>query len=354
MPSLRDSRLRRTFGAWLCLLVLTLSACGREAARVHESQLLALGTLVEVSVWGGDDEQVARAVRLVERRLQAIDHDLHAWHPGPLVDVNTGLAAGRTVTVSAELARLVRDGQAFERQSQGRFDPAIGRLIRLWGFQSDEPPQGPPPAAEAIAALLAEAPAMADLQLDGHRLSSRNRSVQLDLGAYAKGYAIDAAIAILRRQGITDAIVNAGGDLRAIGRHGSRPWRIGVRDPSGKGVIASLQLSGDRSVVTSGNYERYYEYEGRRYHHIIDPRTGRPARGLVSMTVVAGTAEQADAASTALFVAGPGAWPALAARMGIDEAMAIDERGHVAMTRAMAARVRFEVEPPPAVEIVEP
>ncbi len=351
MPSLTDAIRCR---AGLCLLVLMLSACGREAATVHESQLLALGTLVEVTVLGGSDEQAARAVQRVGRRLQAIDHDLHAWHPGPLVDVNTGLAAGRTVTVSAELARLVRDGQAFERQSQGLFDPAIGRLVRLWGFQGDDPPQGPPPAPEAIAGLLAEAPAMADLRLDGRRLASRNRSVQLDLGAYAKGYAIDEAIAILRRQGITDAIVNAGGDLRVIGRHGTRPWRIGIRDPFGKGVLASLQLSGDRSVVTSGNYERYYEYEGRRYHHIIDPRTGRPARGLVSMTVVAGTAERADAASTALFVAGPDAWPGVAARMGIEEAMAVDEQGRVTMTRAMAARVHFEVEPRPSVGIVGP
>ncbi len=333
---------RWPFRPWLVVLALSLSACGRNGPAVHETQLLALGTLVEVTVWDGEETRRARAIRAIEHRLQAIERDLHAWHPGPLSDVNAALAAGRSVTIGEELARLVADGQRFERLSQGRFNPAIGRLVRLWGFQSDDPPRGPPPAPETIRALLDEAPSMADLVVEDGRLSSRNRAVRLDLGAYAKGYAIDEAVAILRREGIGNAIVNAGGDLRVIGRRGDRPWRIGIRDPFGKGVAASLQLDGDRSVVTSGDYERYFEYDGRRYHHLLDPRTGRPARGLASVTVVADTAERADAAATALFVAGPRDWPVVAARMGIDDVMVVDARGRISMTRTMAGRIRLE------------
>jgi len=177
--------------------------------------------------------------------------------------------------------------------------------------------------------------------------------VALDLGAYAKGYAVDVAIEALRKRGIHNAIVNAGGNLRLIGSKGKRPWRIGVRDPRGAGVIASLEAGNDEAVITSGDYERYFDYQGQRYHHIIDPRSGYPARGAIATTIIARDGLSADVASTALLIAGPDHWRETARALGIEEAMLIDDKGVVHITRALMQRIHFEKEPAPRIDVVE-
>ena len=169
----------------------------------------------------------------------------------------------------------------------------------------------------------------------------------LDLGGFAKGVAVQRAVDLLLAQGIEHAIVNAGGDLRAVGRHGDRPWRVGVRDTRGPGVLALIEIAGDESVFTSGDYERYFMHEGRRYHHILDPRTGYPARGLASVTVIHPDAGLADAAATALFVAGPGEWPGVASALGTDMVMVVTDDGGIEMSPAMEPRIRFPGEKPP-------
>jgi len=168
--------------------------------------------------------------------------------------------------------------------------------------------------------------------------------VQLDVGAFAKGYAIDQAIALLQRHGINNAIVNAGGDLRAIGQRGQRPWRIGIRHPQQPGIIAALEIQGNESVFTSGNYERFYQHEGQRFHHIIDPRSGYPGNDTLSVTVIHSNAATADAAATALLIAGPQHWRTIARQMGIDQAMLVDKQLTVHMTPAMSRRVKLKQE----------
>ncbi len=133
-----------------------------------------------------------------------------------------------------------------------------------------------------------------------------------------------------------------GGDLRAMGRRNGRAWRIGIRHPRRPGVIAGIDIDGDESVFTSGDYERFFEYQGVRYHHILDPETGYPAIGTVSLTVIASNGALADASATALFVAGPGEWPELAQALGIELVMLVAGDGHLEMTAAMARRVTLE------------
>ncbi len=183
-------------------------------------------------------------------------------------------------------------------------------------------------------------------------LRSVNPAVQLDFGAYLKGYGVDRAMEALIELGIAHAIINAGGDLRAIGRRPERPWRVGIRDPRGPGVMASLEIEGDECVFTSGDYERYFDYEGVRYHHILDPRSGSSARGTMSVTVVHNNGAEADAAATALFIAGPDGWRETAQAMGIEHVMLVDEAGKVYVTPTLAARLTFEAAQPPTLEVV--
>lgn len=331
------------------MLAAVLAGCARAPEQVYKSQLLTLGTLVDISLWDVDEARAAAAVRAVEAALDEIHHLWHAWEPGELGRINDAIAAGERIAIDAETAAVLREAKRLAEASDHLFNPAIGRLVALWGFHGGTPEA--PPAPEAIAALLAAAPTMSALSIDDMQLSSDNPAVRIDLGAFAKGLGVDRAIAALRELGIEHAIVNAGGDLRAIGRHGERAWRVGVRHPVERGIIASLETSGDDSIFTSGDYERHFEYDGKRYHHILDPRSGQPATGTLSVTVLHDNATEADAAATALFVAGPERWREIAGRLGIEHVMLIDSAMTVYMTPAMAGRIRFEIDPPPRVII---
>jgi len=192
------------------------------------------------------------------------------------------------------------------------------------------------------------------LEIQSDQVSSRNRAVQLDFGAFAKGYAADLAIAKLHQLGIHNAIVNAGGNLKATGKKGDNPWLIGIRHPSGEGVLAAVAVRGEESVVTSGNYERFREYKGKRYSHIIDPRDGMPVEGFSSVTVIDPNGALADAASTALTVAGLSDWHRIARKMGIKYVMLVDAAGTVYVNPTMAERVQFQPNKKPKIVVSEP
>jgi len=339
----------------VCLILAsTLLVACQHKQEVYQAHILALGTLVDISLDGVDNAKAQAAVAAVTREMNRVQRDWHAWQPGRLMQINQQLAAGKSVQLSDDETRIMQQAINVSRRSDYLFDPAIGKLVALWGFHTDVRPDGPPPGAEAIHALVQQHPSMAALELKHGVLRSRNPAVKLDFGGFAKGIAINRSIAALRQLGIDNAIVNAGGDMRVIGSKGGQAWRIGIRHPRAEGVIASLQMQGDESIYTSGDYERYFDYHGVRYHHIIDPRTGMPAPGVTSVTVIHPDAALAEAADKALFIAGPSGFAAMTARLGITQAMLIDTEGTVYMTPAMSKRIHFEVIPLPTTVIVKP
>ncbi len=338
----------------LILLSLTLVACSGDDSpqRIHQ-QIYVFGTLVDITIDGAERERAEAAISAIDADFQRMHREWHAWKPGPLSAANQAIAAGKSAVIPDSLIPIIEHSRGLETRSEGLFNPAIGGLLQLWGFQADTPPNGPPPSPESIARWVDSGPSMAQVHLDGNAISSSNPAVQLDFGAFAKGYAVDLAIERLQEMGIANAIVNAGGDLRAIGRAaGQRPWRVGVRHPQGKGVLAAIEVSGDEAVFTSGNYERYREHEGVRYMHILDPRSGMPVQGVTTVTVLHENGALADAAATALVVAGVEGWPHIAKRLGLKAAMLVDEEGIVHLTPAMHERLSFEGEPP-TLDIVE-
>ncbi len=337
---------------------LGLGACLLPAVGALRAETLVgedmyvFGTLVSVDVMTRDREAARAAIADVSHAFTRQNRDWHAWKPGALGDLNRAIAAGRTLEVDPILLPLLHEVRDLARASGGLFNPAIGKLVGLWGFHHDELPVGAPPHAAAVAGLVAAAPSMDDLSFDGARVGSRNPHVQIDLGGHAKGVALNQALDRLAAHGFDDALVNLGGNLAVSGTHGGRPWRIGVRHPQGEGALAALEVSGRMAVVTSGTYERFRQDGDKRYPHIIDPRTGQPATHVVSATVLHPDAARADVAATALVVAGSTAWPAVARNLGVHEVMLVDEAGHVQLTPGMAAKVHF-VAPPASVTTVE-
>ncbi|MEX5729949.1 thiamine biosynthesis lipoprotein [Rhodovulum iodosum] len=321
-----------------CALLLVAVRAAR-VEQVHRETLYVFGTLVEIEIRGERRDTARAATTSVGRLLQSLHHDWHAWRPGALGDLNAAIAAGDAGNVDDRLAGVLRTGRRLACQSGGLFDPAIGGLIGLWGFHADTPPEGAPPARAEIEALLAARPRMTDLQIEGTRVRSANPAVQLDLGGFAKGAALDLAAADLRARGIENAVLNAGGDVNVLGTHGDRPWRVAIRDPFVWGAVGAVSLRPGEVLYTSGNYERYFEHDGERFAHIIDPRTGYPVREIVSVSVLDTDGARADAAATALSVAGRAGWPRVAAAMGVSAVLMITDSGALLATPAMADRL---------------
>lgn len=337
----RPWRAWRTLG-WVAMTGL-LFGCGREP--LYQSQAYVFGTLVDISIYG---ESEARARALSDHVLQQFQrlHDaLHAWKSDSTLDqLNTAFAAGQPAPVSPELAAMLADATRLSEQSGGLFNPAIGHLIQLWGFQRDEftPVNADP---REIEKWVRADPRMVDVMVENGHASSRNPAVRLDLGGYAKGWALDLAADYLRRQGVKGALVNIGGNIIAIGQHGERPWRVGIQHPRQPGPLATLALEDGWAIGTSGDYQRYFEANGQRYCHIIDPRSGRPAQGAQAVTVLLPPGPRAgvlsDALSKPLFISGATAWRAVARQMGIAHALLVDTNGNIQLTRAMRQRLKF-------------
>jgi thiamine biosynthesis lipoprotein len=326
----------------LALLLAVLGACAKPP--IVEQESYVFGTLVQVKVWGVDTALAHEAIGKVLREFDRLHRALHAWQPSELTILNAALAKGEKAKVSPELAAMVRDAAKQSAQSDALFNPAIGKLVALWGFHNDEYKPALPEAAK-VDALVKAKPQMSDLVIEGDTVRSTNRDVQLDFGGYAKGYALDRAAEILRKEGIVNALVNIGGNIIALGEHGNRPWKIGVQHPRKPSAIFSVDLYSGEAIGTSGDYQRYFEAGGKRYCHLIDPRSGWPVQGIQSVTVIAaagpGAGVLSDVASKPLFIAGVKDWRAAARKMGTEAAMLIDAQGEVYVTKPLAKRGEF-------------
>lgn len=330
----------------LVLIALFLSACGKEP--LYQSQSFVFGTRVDLTVYGANEAQAQQAMSAVQQELQRLHSMLHAWQPSELSRLNTAIAKGETMVITPELGRMLREATDISEQSGGLFNPAIGGLVQLWGFHADEfvPVQ---PDEAVITRWVKTNPQMHDISLQAlpggqFRASSRNPAVQLDLGGYAKGYALDRAVLILQQQHIRNALINIGGNVLAMGKHGDRPWRVGIQHPRSTGALATLALQDGEAVGTSGDYQRYFMLNNTRYCHLIDPRSGHPMQGVEAVTILTHGARAgvlSDAASKPLFISGTQGWRAAAQQMSLPEALLVDAKGEIHLTDGMSKRLEL-------------
>ncbi len=333
----------------LFVLASLLAACGQPAPWRQESYVF--GTRVELLIAGAPEAQARAAGNRALQEFDRLHRTYHAWQPSELSALNEAIAAGRTQDVTPEFAAYIREAQSVAAAGDHLFDPGIGRLIALWGFHTDDiQPRLPDP--DAVRAVLAQHPSVADLRLDGNRIASRNKAVALDFGGYLKGVALDRAAASLKADGIANALINIGGNVMALGTRDGRgtPWRVGIQHPRPQGVggapLASLELKDGEAIGTSGDYHRYFEVAGRRYCHLLDPRSGVPAEGTQAVTVLIAPGPSAgmrsDALSKPIFIAGT-EWRAMAKQLGVDAALKVGADGTAIATPAMKARLKVEV-----------
>mgnify|MGYP001824941822 CR=1 FL=1 len=324
--------------AWL------LSACSPATppGKTYHHSIFTFGTIIDISVHGVQPEQAERVFEQLEKDFHYMHVTWQPWQRSALRRNNDLLTYGEWFADAPSVRPMLARAQEIAIKSDHLFNPAIGKLVRLWGFHRAEHDTGFPPEASEIKKLVEANPRMDDIEIGPVKIRSKNPQVELDFGGFGKGVGIERSISLLRSQGIHNAIINAGGDLKAIGKKGDRPWRIGIRHPRQQDtVLAYLDIEGNESVFSSGDYERYFMFDGKRYHHIIDPRTGYPASGAQSVTVIHADAALADAAATAIFVAGVKDWQRIAAALGIEAVLLVDDQGTIHMTPAMQKRIHF-------------
>jgi FAD:protein FMN transferase len=298
-----------------------------------------MGSSLQVSLWTADEAGAAAAFDAVFAEFARLDRLMSVWKEGSDVERLNMAAGDRPVSVSAETIEVLTVARQVSEWSGGKFDVTFGALSGLWKFDQDQDDNIP--ARAAVAARLPDVD-YAALEVDAARKTAflRRRGMRAHLGGIGKGYAIDRASAILRGRGFEHFMIQSGGDLFVSGRRGDRPWHVGVRDPRGPAdrTFAALTLT-NGAFSTSGDYERFFMRNGRRYHHILDPDLGEPARGCRSVTINASTATVADALSTAVFVLGPEAGMALVERLPDVEGVIVTAKNEVLVSSGLKGRL---------------
>lgn len=274
--------------------------------RLVRSTRPVMGTLAEVGVVARDRRRARGAIDAAMAELVRVERAMTRFRSDSEIGRVNAAGAGTPVVVSEETARVVAEALRWADASGGAFDPALGRATELWSVESRVAPPGVDEAGRYAGRDLWRAIEPGRFR-GAPVIVRREADAAIDLGGIAKGHGVDRAVAALREWGVTSGMVNVGGDLYAVGESAEGdPWEVGVRDPSRPdGIAATLEVV-DRAVATSGDYERYFEHGGRRYHHLLDPRTGAPRSSpFHSVTVVADDVLSADAAGTATFGADP-------------------------------------------------
>jgi len=277
------SEVKPTQGNWTC----------REEA--------IMGTSIRVELWHEEPAMGEAALDAVMEEMQRIDRAMSPFKPESELSRINREAAKAPVPISKEMFELVARSVEFSKLSEGAFDITFASVGWLFDYRN-----GIKPTAEKIAAAL---PGIdyRHIQLDRRQrtIQFARDGVRIDLGGIAKGYAVDNCVALLKARGVKEALVIAGGDSRVLGDKRGRPWMIGIRDPRRKDTMVAMIPLVDAAISTSGDYERYFEADGVRYHHILDPRTGISPIGVRSVTIVGPDATTTEGISKSVFIMGP-------------------------------------------------
>jgi FAD:protein FMN transferase len=316
---------------FLLFTLITSTACQTESD--YSQQFLQFGTLIDITLASTTAEKANAAFTEIEALLIKRHSDWHGWEDGSLTHFNKALheSPDKGTPVPENLRRLIQDSKQYYQISGGLFNPALGKLIGAWGFHDH---------SEADLSLIKEIkkniPGMDDLQIRNQLAYSSNPNLQLDFGGIAKGLAILEIQQLIIASGIDNFIINAGGDILAGGKKGSRNWRVAIQDPFKEDVIATIELAPSQSIFTSGNYRRFQNQPGhKKRHHIINPKTGEPSLYISSATVITADPVLADAAATTLMLGNKDQIKSLAAALGIQQYMVITEQREAIISKSM-------------------
>jgi len=308
-------------------LLFSLLCCTPLLARAewYQREEAIMGTRVAVELWSDDPALAERAMESVIAEMRRTDELMSTYKPESQLSQVNAHAHQRPVQVDPDIIEVVERSFEVSRMSGGAFDITYASVGYLYDYRAHQKPSD----AAIAAALPGVDYRKVEVDRQAHTIHFLREGLRIDLGGIAKGYAVDRAVQHLRDLGIRHAMVNAGGDTRLLGDRRGQPWMVGIRDPRNDGRIVMRVPLADEALSTSGDYERYFEEDGVRYHHILVPSTGRSARGVRSATVIGPDATLTDALSTTLFVLGVERGMQLIARLPGVEAVMVDDEGRI-------------------------
>ncbi len=329
-------------GLSLCCLALGLLAGGCDGGSPPEplrGATMGTGYTVKVAALPAG-LQALQLQALIDTELAAVNSAMSTYDPESEISRFNAFRSDEWFAVSPALAAIVATAQDIAATTGGAFDSTVGPLVETWGFGTAGSRDAPPPTAEIDTALAAIGFRKLSVRLEPPALRKTIARLQVDLSAIAKGYGVDRIAAALEAAGVDNYLVEIGGELRTRGRrHDGAMWRVGIEqpEPGGRRVQLALPMHRNGAVATSGDYRNFFETDGQRYAHIIDPRTGAPVdHELASVTVIADNCAMADGWATALSVLGPGEGYQLAENAGL-AALFIERRGEVFEDRTTSA-----------------
>jgi thiamine biosynthesis lipoprotein len=318
--------------ALLAALVLDLAAVQPARAEWVAREEAIMGTRIAVELWATDRARGDELIKQVMDEMRRVDELMSTYKPSSQVSVVNADAASRPVVVEPDLFGLLQTALEFSRITEGAFDITYASVGYMYDYRRHIKPSD-----EAIAkALPAVSYRHVILDPKAHSVRFTQPGVRIDLGGIAKGWAVDRGIEILRAGGVEHAFVTAGGDTRIIGDRFGEPWMVGIRDPRQEGkVIARIPLV-DAALSTSGDYERFFEADGVRYHHILSPSTGKPASAVRSVTVIGPSATRTDGLSKTIFVLGIKEGMRVLDALGDVDVIAIDKDEKIYYSKGLA------------------
>lgn len=260
-----------------------------------------MGTAIRVELWADDEATGEAAIAAVMAEMHRIDRAMSPYKPESELSRINREAAERPVPISQEMFDILSRSIEFSKISGGAFDITFSSVGYLYDYRRHIKPTDKE-IEQALPGI-----DYRHIQLDAQKRTVRfaRPGVRIDLGGIGKGHAVDNGIALLKKRGITQAIVTAGGDSRVLGDRGGRPWMVGIRDPRRKDNMVAVIPLINSAISTSGDYERYFEVDGERYHHILNPKTGRSATGVHSVSVIGPDATTTDGLTKPVFILGP-------------------------------------------------
>jgi thiamine biosynthesis lipoprotein len=319
---------------WFALAFVVSLACARPAlAEWHGRAIDLMGTRVSVELWDEDERQGLALVEQVLDEYRRIDRLMSTYLPDSEISRVNRDAVDAAVPVGDELLALILASIDLSRASDGAFDISYESVGYLYDFRARQRPD----AAQISALIDAVDYRQILIDRDAKTVRFGIPGMRINLGGIAKGYAVEQGARILRAAGIEHALLNAGGDTRVIGDRHGQPWIIGIRHPRLEDDVATRLPLVDEAISTSGDYERFFEEDGRRYHHILNPATGEPTETLLSATIIGSDATMTDALATTVFVLGTEAGFELIERYSGYEAIVVEPTGQLRYSSGLVA-----------------
>ena len=320
---------------FIILIAHPFSTNSSDLFKYHQ---VAMGTVIEITLIGDDEGAANKAVLQAFQEIKRIETLMSPWlDSSDVIRINRSAGEGWT-KVSPETMEVIKKAQEISELSEGSFDMTVGPLTQLWRMAREK---GIPPSTKDVKEKL-DLVNFRDVSITHEgKVFLKKKGMAVDLGGIAKGYAVDRAFELLRSLGYKNLIVNAGGDLRVGGTKNDQPWSIGIQDPRVSQKIMAKVLVSDTAVATSGDYEKFFIHQDKRYHHIFNPRDGFPTEGSQSVTVVCKDGITADGLATAVFVLGPEKGYSLCQRLEGVECLIVDKEGKIKFSPGLKGRISF-------------